>query len=71
VADEFQRALMSRTAEKFQTLAALRGLSGLLVEVTPEGRYLANGIDCGTSVHSLYQWLEKTLKAHHQMSSGA
>lgn len=56
--DEHALAAMRRTAESFQKLAAIRGVSSI-VEVSQDGRYVANGTDCGTSVHGLYEWLNK------------
>jgi hypothetical protein len=56
--DPYTHAQMSRTAAAFQKLAALRGISS---SVTVSGRntYVANGEDCGTSVHGLYDWLNR------------
>lgn len=58
LADPFVVSVMRRTAESFQKLASLRGISSS-IDVTADSRYVANGIDCGTSVHGLYEWLEK------------
>lgn len=50
-------AQMQKTANSFQTLAALRGITS---HITVEnGQYHANGENCGVSVHGLYDWLNK------------
>jgi len=56
--DPFVRAQMSRTAESLKKLAALRGLSGVLIDVSDDGHYVANGTDCGPSVHGVYAWFD-------------
>lgn len=55
--DEFQLSVMRKTAEAFMKLAAVRGVS-CCVEVSEDGKYFANGHDCGSSVHGLYDWLD-------------
>jgi hypothetical protein len=57
-ADTFTIEVMRKSAEAFQKLAALRGIS-CSVDITEDGRYVANGHDCGTSVHGLQDWLNK------------
>lgn len=51
-------AMMRTTAQRFQHLAGLRGVSSS-IEVTPNGEYFANGENCGNSVHGLYEWLNR------------
>ena len=55
--DRHTEAMMSDTAASFQKLAAMRGIPAT-VEVR-SGQYLANGTACGTSVHGLYDWLNR------------
>jgi hypothetical protein len=55
--DGYALAQTNVTARSFQKLAALRGISST-IEVDPDtGHYIANGTDCGLSVHGLYDWL--------------
>lgn len=56
--DNFQLAMMNQTANSFMKLAGLRGISSA-IEVNENGQYIANGENCGTSVHGLYDWLNK------------
>lgn len=57
--DRHALAMMSQTAASFRKLAALRGVP-CTIDVSKDGKYLVNGtIDCGTSVHGLYDWLNK------------
>lgn len=58
MADDYQKGIMRTTANSFQKLAALRGISST-IEVSADGKYVANGTDCGTSVHGLLEWLNK------------
>ncbi len=55
--DTFTINLMQNTAEKFQTLAALRGITSTIEVVA--GEYVANGENCGPSVHGLNDWLNR------------
>ena len=55
--DAHTNAAMEKTAASFMKLAGLRGVSSH-VEVR-DFRYVANGVDCGCSVHGLYDWLNK------------
>ena len=57
--DTFQAGLAQQTAAPFQKLAALRGVSSSIEFNTDTMRYVANGTDCGPSVHGLYDWLNK------------
>ncbi len=56
--DKFAANQMTKTAQKFQELAALRGISSSII-VKEDGNYYANDICCGSSVHGLYDWLNK------------
>ena len=58
-ADAFQAAVAQDTAVKFQKLAALRGVSSSIYFDAEKMTYFANGEDCGTSVHGLYDWLNR------------
>jgi hypothetical protein len=49
--------IASSTAETFQKLASLRGVSASITFDAERGVYLANGASCGPSVHGLYEWL--------------
>lgn len=55
IKDEFTQGVCNKTAASFQKLAALRGISSSIE--FKDGKYYANGQDCGTSVHGLYEWL--------------
>ncbi len=57
--DKHTLGMMTQTATSFQKLAALRGVQ-CTVDASKDGKYLVNGtVDCGTSVHGLYDWLNK------------
>ncbi len=56
IVDSYALAQMERTAQAFQKLAALRGISSQ-IEVSEDGNYIANGANCGPSVHGLQDWL--------------
>ena len=55
--DPYVIAQMEKTATSFQTLSALCNVPAR-IEVSDKGTYLANGTDCGTSVHGLYDWMK-------------
>jgi len=58
IRDDHALSQMRRTANKFSRLAALRGITAD-IDISSDGHYVANGIDCGCSVHGLYDWLNR------------
>ena len=58
IVDEHTIAMMTKTAKSMMVLAGCRGIS-CSVEVSPEGHYIANGHNCGSSVHGFNDWLNK------------
>lgn len=53
--DSHAAAQCSNTAQSFQKLASLRGISASIEWSGNE--YIANGTPCGVSVHGLFDWL--------------
>jgi hypothetical protein len=58
-ADPTTLSMMEETAAKFQKLASLRGVGATITVNRECGTYVANDVDCGTSVHGLYEWLDQ------------
>lgn len=57
--DDYQMAIMERTAQSFQRLAAVRGISSSIRVNRATGNYEANGEDCSTTTFGLYDWLNR------------
>ena len=57
IPDDYQQAIMRKTAVTFQKLAALRGVASTISVNAETGHYEANGIDCGTTTFGLSDWL--------------
>lgn len=55
--DPHADSMCSRTAQSLVKLLGLRGLSGVVE--WKEGQYWANGEPCGSSVHGVYDWMNK------------
>lgn len=52
-------ALQIRTAENLGKLAGLRGVTATIVWDAETRQYVADGTPCGTSVHGVYEWLDR------------
>jgi hypothetical protein len=50
-------SLQINTAIKMSTLCRLRGVDATIV--WDGAQYLANGEPCGTSIHGVYDWLNR------------
>jgi hypothetical protein len=51
--------VMHNTAATFQRLAQLRGVIATIEWDEGAQVYRANGVSCSTSVHGLYDWLNR------------
>jgi hypothetical protein len=57
VLDGFQ--LEHNTAKSLTTLCKLRGVDAVVVYNEEKKQYIAGETPCGSSVHGVYEWLEK------------